>query len=87
MRQDKKRRLTNLKVLTGLKSAVSQALLKPSLENLKAASSAIDRAAKKRVIHQNKANRLKSRLAKKITLAKESKKPLNKTRGKKKARA
>lgn len=65
MRQDKKRRLTNLKTLIALKKILTKARKKPSLENIKAASSIIDQAAKKKIIHKNKAARLKSRLARK----------------------
>lgn len=65
MRQDKKRWLTNLKTTTVLKRAILLARLKPSVESIKKASSLIDQAAKKRIIHKNKAARLKSRLAKK----------------------
>ena len=69
-----------------IRNAKTKRLLKESLktltkttnaENLKLAQSAIDRAAKKNVIHKNKAARLKSRAAK---LAKEaSVKPVKKT--------
>lgn len=83
MRQDKKRRSVNLKTLTSLKRAIADARKKPSVENLKKASSIIDQATKKGIIHKNKASRLKSRLAKKlvakpksssVSLKKESKK-------------
>lgn len=67
MRQDKKRRLTNLKVLNELKETILQAKKTPSAEALKRAYSAISRAAKKKILHKNKAARLKSRLAKKIS--------------------
>lgn len=66
MRQDKKRRLTNLKVINKLKRALKEARKKPTEENLKMAVSIIDQVAKKKIIHKNKAARLKSRLAKKV---------------------
>lgn len=65
LRQDKKRRVVNLKTIDKFKSALSLARKKPVLANIKAAVSLIDQAVKKKIIHQNKAARLKSRLAKK----------------------
>ncbi|MDD4939012.1 MAG: 30S ribosomal protein S20 [Candidatus Omnitrophica bacterium] len=72
-RADKKRRLRNLKVKTSLKKALKkfQALLaakntaeaKTYLTNV---FSELDKAAKKKVIHPNMANRKKSRLAKRL---------------------
>lgn len=64
MRQDKKRRIVNLKTLARLKGAITKARKKPTAENLKLAISIIDQAGKKRIIHKNKAARLKSRLVK-----------------------
>ena len=66
MRQDKKRNSVNLKTLTSLKRAIADVRKNPSVESLKKASSLIDQAAKKNIIHKNKASRLKSRLAKKL---------------------
>jgi len=74
MRQDKKRRLVNLKVLKILKNTLAKARKNPTLENIKKASSIIDQAAKKKIIHRNKAARLKSRLAKKVKTSKVPKK-------------
>lgn len=65
MRQDKKRHAINLLVLGKLKRILSVARKNPIPKNLKLAASIIDQAAKKRIIHKNKAARLKSRLAKK----------------------
>lgn len=83
MRQDKKRRLTNLRTITKLKGILVKSRKKPSADNLQAAYSVIDRAAKKKVIHKNKASRLKSRLAKK----KIAEKPLVKSVKKKRVKA
>lgn len=47
-----------------MKAALKKAKEKPTKKNLALAYSAVDRAVKKKVIHQNKAARLKSRLAK-----------------------
>lgn len=72
-RQDKKRRLRNLKVKGELKKTLKkfQALL--SAKNideaktlLKKVYSLLDKAAKKRIIHPNTASRKKSRLAKRL---------------------
>ena len=78
MRQDKKRRITNLKTLAELKKALKKAQKKPSAENIKLAISIIDRAAKKKVIHGNKAARLKSRLSKKVIVEEPKKKSIKK---------
>lgn len=73
MRQAERRRVVNTKTKTKMKAAVKQVrksvLEKNSdstLEELKKAYSALDKAAKKGVIHKNTANRKKSRLAKAI---------------------
>ncbi|MBI4999481.1 30S ribosomal protein S20 [Candidatus Gottesmanbacteria bacterium] len=66
MRQDKKRRVINLRVMAKLKSALKKARSSPSEKNLKTAFSLIDQAGKKRIIHKNKAARLKSRLSQKL---------------------
>lgn len=76
MRQDKKRREINLKSLNLLKRVLKKARKKPSLVNVQEAGSVIDRVAKKRLIHKNKASRLKSQLAKKVI----SQKPLKKAK-------
>jgi len=72
-RQDKKRRLKNLKVKQPLKKILKQfqALLSAKNFNeakalLKKAYSLLDKAAKKKVIHPNTANRKKSRLMRSI---------------------
>ncbi|MCL5095912.1 MAG: 30S ribosomal protein S20 [Patescibacteria group bacterium] len=74
VRQDKKRREINLKSLNLLKRVLKKARKKPSLANVQEAGSVIDRVAKKRLIHKNKASRLKSQLAKKVISQKSLKK-------------
>jgi small subunit ribosomal protein S20 len=64
-RQDQKRRSRNASVKKAYKQKVKTFVKKPAKEKLAQAYSAIDKAAKKHVIHKNKAARLKSRLAKK----------------------
>ena len=69
LRQDKKRTVRNRATRVRYKERLKKALADPTKENVNQAVSAIDRAAKKRVIHRNKAARLKSRAmrAKKAT--------------------
>lgn len=68
LRQDVKRRAVNRRVLETVKNAVRQARLKPTPKTLTAAYSTLDAAAKKHVIHPNRASRLKSRLSSKVKL-------------------
>lgn len=65
-RQDKKRTAINQRIKRRAKAALKKFRENPIKDNLKTAYSALDTAAKKRVFHQNKAARLKSRLAKLI---------------------
>lgn len=46
-----------------MKDAVKKAVAKPSAAAVSAASSLLDKAAKRHIIHKNKAARIKSRLA------------------------
>lgn len=63
-RASEKRRERNLAVKSALKSAYRKAANAPSADHVKAAASAFDKAAARGIIHKNKANRKKSRLAK-----------------------
>lgn len=65
LRQDKKRQSRNLLYKKNYKKALKDALGKKAKELLSKAFSLIDKAAKKRIIHRNKAARLKRRLSKK----------------------
>lgn len=76
LKKDKKRRLRNLKIKRELKKTIKefQALLKlneieKARSFLSQVSSKLDKAAKKRIIHPNKARRLISRLSRKIPLS------------------
>ncbi len=71
MRHDRKRTLQNKEKKIALKKTVKMMRKTPSSPNLTAAFSKLDKAVKTNLIHKNKANRLKSRLAK--TLAKDAK--------------
>lgn len=64
LRRDKRRRIVNLPYKKELKAALKRVRERSTNKNLSDAYSAIDRAAKKKVIHQNKASRLKSHLLK-----------------------
>lgn len=66
LRQDHTRTDLNKRTIKFLKQAVRTARLDPSATHLQAAYQALDRAAKKSVIHKNKAARLKSRLSSKM---------------------
>jgi len=56
----------NKKVRTATKRAVKTMRAKPSQENLTKAFSALDRAAKNKIIHKRRADRIKSRLSKMV---------------------
>jgi len=64
LRVSKKKNIVNRKLKSRVKTAIDQANKDPNQKNLSLASSKIDRAVKKNLIHKNKAARVKSRLAK-----------------------
>jgi small subunit ribosomal protein S20 len=64
LRRDIQRESVNKPIRTRMRKFVRVALDEPSSENIAAAYSSVDRAAKKKVIHANRAARLKSRLMK-----------------------
>jgi small subunit ribosomal protein S20 len=64
VRVAQKATIRNAKTKRQYKSAVKSLSKKPTSEGVSKAQSAIDKAAKKHVIHKNKAARLKSRVAK-----------------------
>ena len=67
VRKDKVRTARNKKRELALKSAVKKARVSKTAQNLQAAFSALDKAAKVHLIHPNKAARLKSRLSKGVS--------------------
>ena len=67
VRVDKRRTAINLVVKRQMKQSVDLARKKPTQKNLAAAASALAKAAKKKVIHRNKAARLLGRLARRAT--------------------
>ena len=64
LRRSKRRAKINQKTKNAVKKAIRRFKKKPGPENLKKVYSEIDKAAKKRIFHKNKARRLKSSLAK-----------------------
>lgn len=63
LRRQRRRATINKRVREAYKEAVKAMRAEPSETHLKEAFSQLDKAAKKGVIHQNKADRLKSRLS------------------------
>ncbi len=63
LRQTKKRTLANQKKRIALKSKMTAFRKHPDPKTLATIYSLVDKLAKTGIIHQNKANRLKSRLA------------------------
>jgi small subunit ribosomal protein S20 len=66
LRADKVKAIGNLKTRKAMKDALARARKKTTPATIKEAFRALDRAAKKGVVHKNKAARLKSRLAGKL---------------------
>ncbi len=70
VRASEKRRKRNLNVKTSLKSIYKKATQSGATpESRRAATAAFDKAAARGIIHKNKANRKKSRLAKRAVKA------------------
>lgn len=67
LKVDRKRESANKKAQAFVSLVVKKAKKKPTLENVKVAFKAIDKAVKKDIFHKNKAARMKSRLAKLTT--------------------
>lgn len=67
MRKDKLRTERNKARKDSLKSLIKKTRTNTSAENLAAVFSALDKAAKVKLIHPNKASRLKSRLSKGVS--------------------
>lgn len=73
LKQDKKRTKVNQVYRKNFRLAVKNMRLLKSQKAFRLAVSALDKAAKKRVIHKNKASRLKSRLVRLINARPKSK--------------
>lgn len=63
LQQDKKRTTRNAKQETALKDAIKAARKNPSLKTVSQATSLADKAAKRHILHTNKASRIKSALS------------------------
>ncbi len=70
MRQDKTRTEHNSKIRDTLKALIKKMRREPSAKALQEVSSALDKAVKTKLIHANKAARLKSRLSKNLASGK-----------------
>ena len=81
MHQDSKKTAANQAIKTNLKTVLAKAKKSGASTDLQSAFSALDKAAKKNLIHKNKASRQKARLAK---LVKAEVKEIAKTAAKKK---
>ncbi|OGE32996.1 hypothetical protein A3C59_02775 [Candidatus Daviesbacteria bacterium RIFCSPHIGHO2_02_FULL_36_13] len=66
VRKDKTRTARNKKRELSMKEAIKKVRVSKKPKDLQAAFSALDKAAKVKLIHPNKASRLKSRLSKLI---------------------
>jgi len=65
LRQDKKKTMVN-KICRGkMKAAIKKARVKKTKKSLQEVYKVLDRAVKRKIIHKNKAGRLKSRLSRK----------------------
>lgn len=74
LRKDIKREKENDKIRKEFKKAVKNSRSNPSVKKLSIASKIIDKAAKKGIIHKNKAARIKSRLSRLTKAGKSSSK-------------
>lgn len=63
LRQDKKRTVINKKVKLNLKDAIKSVTAKATAQSIQTVHKAIDTAKKKKIIHKNKAARLKKYVA------------------------
>jgi small subunit ribosomal protein S20 len=87
LRKDKKRTAQNKAIKRKFKALVKKALAEATLENINLAISAIDKAVKKKVIHKNKAARIKSKVMKAATKEEKRKKGTTETLKKKEAQS
>ncbi len=63
LRRDRRRAIVNRRLRDQLKKVLKRARKNPTEKLLNQANSLLDQAARKRIIHPNKAARLKSRLS------------------------
>lgn len=67
LRKDKKRQIKNSKLKRSLKDILKKMKKNPSVDLLKLTTQIADKAAKKNIIHKNKAARIKSSISKLIS--------------------
>jgi small subunit ribosomal protein S20 len=82
LRRDQRRKEANFKIRAKIRKILNLVKKEPSLSSLAKAASVLDQAAKKGVIHKNKAARLKSRIARLVNQTTSSKKKPQKTKKK-----
>lgn len=70
LRKDRNREIHNSGIERKIKEVLKNVRKSPSLDNLKQAFSALDKAAKTHIFHKNKTSRLKSNLAKLVSTGK-----------------
>lgn len=74
LRQSIKRTARNQAIQSKLKTLTKKALSEPTKENIRLSVQTIDKAAKRKVIHANKASRLKSRVMRALPTPSQTKK-------------
>ncbi len=80
LRKDKKREQANISLKSTYKKTVKKTKKSVTVKSLSEASKVIDKAAKKGLIHKNKAARIKSRLAKSKSAGTSTEKPKSKAK-------
>ena len=75
LRSSKKKAIVNRKIFIGIELAIKEAKRTKLKKNIRKAISLIDRAKKKKIIHKNKAARMKSALSKLLSQKKNVKSP------------
>lgn len=85
LRKDRRRTVVNKRVKNIMKATVKAVKDTKSAETLPKAYQAIDRAAKKNLIHKKKAARVKSQLAQLVAVTEPAAKKTDKSASKKKA--
>lgn len=63
MRQDKRQTVINKPIKTSVRTSLEKVIKNPNKENARLAFKVVDKAAKKHIIHKNKADRLKARIS------------------------
>jgi len=80
LRVDKRREFTNKKFKLSIELAIKKAEKTPSQKTIQAAFKSLDKGVKKKILHSNKAARIKSRLSKFISVKTEKTSKTRKTK-------